>query len=130
MNDLGSFLVRDLMNSAPTTVSEDTPLEKVASLMSVKLISCVIVVNQDGPIGIISERDIVKVVANDAKNLPELVAGDVMSHPLITVEPTTPVVDALNLMREKRFRRFPVVDAQGKLVGVLTQTDLLKPLLG
>jgi len=48
-----------------------------------------------------------------------------MSHPVITVEPEVPIMEALNLMRSKNIRRMPVVDKQGKLIGIVSDKDLL-----
>jgi acetoin utilization protein AcuB len=48
-----------------------------------------------------------------------------MSRPVITVHPETPVQEALNLMREERVRRFPVVDRHGRMVGIVSERDLL-----
>lgn len=48
-----------------------------------------------------------------------------MSHPVITVRPDLPIQEALELMRKEHVRRFPVVDASGSLVGIVTETDLL-----
>ncbi|HFC10156.1 MAG TPA: CBS domain-containing protein [Chloroflexi bacterium] len=54
-----------------------------------------------------------------------MLVGDRMSHPVITIPPDMPVVDALNLMRVEHIRRTPVVDEKGKLVGIVSDKDLL-----
>lgn len=51
--------------------------------------------------------------------------GDVMSSPVVTVPPDMPFQEALRLMQERKFRRLPVVDAKGKLVGIVAERDLL-----
>ena len=51
--------------------------------------------------------------------------GECMSAPAVTITPDTPLQDALNLMHEHRFRRLPVVDEEGKLVGIVSERDLL-----
>lgn len=51
--------------------------------------------------------------------------SDRMSTPAITITPETPFQDALKLMRERRFRRLPVVNGEGKLVGIVSERDLL-----
>lgn len=48
-----------------------------------------------------------------------------MSSPAVTIKPDTPLQDALNLMHEHRFRRLPVVDGKGRLVGIVSERDLL-----
>ncbi len=54
-----------------------------------------------------------------------MLVRDRMSHPAVTVRPDTPFQDALTLMRERRFRRMPVVDERGALVGIVSERDLL-----
>jgi predicted transcriptional regulator len=53
----------------------------------------------------------------------------VMSQPLITVNPTTSVGDAVYLMEQKNIRRLPVINSQGLIVGIITAKDVLKPLM-
>jgi len=48
-----------------------------------------------------------------------------MSSPAVTVPPKAPFQDALKLMRERRFRRLPVVDEKGELVGIVSERDML-----
>jgi CBS domain-containing protein len=52
-----------------------------------------------------------------------------MSQPLITVNPTTSVGDAVYLMEQKNIRRLPVINSQGLIVGIITAKDVLKPLM-
>ncbi|MGA9532812.1 MAG: CBS and ACT domain-containing protein [Anaerolineales bacterium] len=54
-----------------------------------------------------------------------MLVGERMSKPVISVPPTTPIQEALNMMRRERVRRFPVVTQDGKLVGIVSQSDLL-----
>lgn len=54
-----------------------------------------------------------------------MLVGERMSHPVITVHPDLPVQEALNLMRREKIRRLPVVDQRGKLVGLVSERDLL-----
>ncbi len=54
-----------------------------------------------------------------------MLVGERMSHPVITVSPNTPMQEAHKLMRDERIRRLPVVDNNGKLVGIVSESDLL-----
>ena len=54
-----------------------------------------------------------------------MLVGERMSHPVITIHPKMPMQDALNLMRREHVRRFPVVDKRGRLVGIVSEKDLL-----
>lgn len=55
-----------------------------------------------------------------------MLVGERMSKPVISVPPTTPIQEALNMMKRERVRRFPVVNKDGKLVGIVSQSDLLE----
>jgi malate dehydrogenase (oxaloacetate-decarboxylating) len=81
-------------------------------------------------VGIISERDIVGIALNLASGKGEerQTAGEVMTSPLITIDADAPVEDALEMATEQRIRHLPVVDAQGVLVGLVTQSNLLHAL--
>ena len=54
-----------------------------------------------------------------------MLVGERMAHPVITIHPKMPMQDALNLMRQEHVRRFPVVDKRGRLVGIVSEKDLL-----
>lgn len=54
-----------------------------------------------------------------------MLVGERMTHPVITIEPDTPVQEALNMMRRENVRRMPVTDAKGHLVGIVAERDLL-----
>lgn len=55
-----------------------------------------------------------------------MLVGERMSHPIITVSPKTAMQDALKLMKDEKIRRLPVVDSRGKLIGIVTESDLLQ----
>ncbi len=54
-----------------------------------------------------------------------MLVGERMTHPVLTISPDVPVQDALARMRQEKVRRYPVVDKRGKLIGIVTNTDLL-----
>lgn len=83
----------------------------------------------DTPVGIITERDITKMVGFSDKFFADMPALAVMSQPLITVSPTTSVKDAVSLMEQKNIRRLPVIDSKGLMVGIITSKDIFKPLM-
>jgi len=113
------------MSRPPVTASEADNASKVSKLMLQHDIGCVIVLDKSGkPTGIITERDIVQRVA--AKNIlsSDVIATEVMSKPIVTISPGASVNDAAKMMNQKRIRRLAVIE-NGKLVGVLTQKDIL-----
>jgi CBS domain-containing protein len=118
-------LVKDIMSSPATTALEEDNVEKVAKLMSAKSIGSVVITDRKGsPVGIITERDIVRRVT--AKNLvPRNVkAKEVMSTPLAVVTPYTEVNEAARKMSKLDIRRLGVMD-KGRLVGIISSKDIV-----
>ncbi|HKT21293.1 MAG TPA: CBS domain-containing protein [Nitrososphaerales archaeon] len=107
------------------TIRPDATIGEAARRMKEVNKGCLIVVDQRRPMGIITERDLVqKVLA--AGRFPERVpVSEVMSTPVITVDPEAPVSDAALLMVKNKIRRLVVTEG-GKVVGVLTVTDFAK----
>ena len=128
MADIGireRMLVKDVMSSPVITVNEEETVEKVAQLMDKYRLGCIIVTSKDGkPIGIITERDLVIRVL--AKNLlpSKLKAKDVMSSPLMTINPDATISEAARMMSRLNIRRLGVV-YRGELVGIISSKDIL-----
>ncbi|MBS7647106.1 MAG: CBS domain-containing protein [Candidatus Bathyarchaeia archaeon] len=119
------MLVRDVMSSPVITIDEEAPANHVAELMDKHELGCIVVTNKEGkPIGIITERDLVTRVL--AKNLkPDKVkAKDVMTSPLITIEPGETINEAARKMSRLNIRRLGVV-YKGELVGLISSKDIL-----
>ena len=110
----------------------ETSLEEVARVMDSKDISALVVVNEAGDVvGVISRTDLVnaRFVEPYLKHWPGMTAEHLMSRPVISVSPDTPVVEAAHLLRDKQVHRLVVVDREGKHVrplGILSVTDLAK----
>jgi CBS domain-containing protein len=119
------MLVRDVMSSPVITVDEEATANHVARLMDKHELGCIIVTNKEGkPIGIITERDLVTRVL--AKNLkPDAIkAKEVMTSPLITIEPGETISEAARKMSRLNIRRLGVV-YKGELVGLISSKDIL-----
>ncbi|MEM3783717.1 MAG: CBS domain-containing protein [Candidatus Bathyarchaeia archaeon] len=119
------MLVRDVMSSPVITVEEEATANHVAELMDKHGLGCIIVTNKEGkPIGIITERDLVTRVL--AKNLKpdSLRAKDVMTSPLITIEPSETISEAARKMSRLNIRRLGVV-YKGQLIGLVSSKDIL-----
>lgn len=87
--------------------------------------SCVIIDKDQKPIGIFTERDLLKRVAAEGKDPASTKLGDVMSTDLKLAKPEDRVIDWLRQMSNERFRRVPVVDENGKLVNIMSQGDFV-----
>lgn len=119
------------------TAAADRPLLEIAQLLAQHRISCVVITECDGnpdaapdaaqqrPLGIITERDIVQFQALGG-SLTETRAEVVMSSPLFTVNADDSLWAAQQQMEERRIRRVVVTGDQGELVGLVTQTTLLR----
>ncbi len=119
-NSLAKLVVRNVYTGKRTE-----KLTKIMSEMARRKISCAIIVDDHKPVGILSERDIVRLVSKKKINNSTL-AQDVMSSPACTLKETTSVENAIKFMRKEGFRRFPVVNEHNELIGLVTQSDIVK----
>jgi CBS domain-containing protein len=119
------MLVKDVMSSPVVTIEENAPANLVANLMDKDDLGCIIVANKEGkPLGIITERDlVVRVLAKNAKP-DSLKANDVMTSPLITIEPDETISDAARRMSRLNVRRLGVI-YKGQITGLLSSKDIL-----
>jgi CBS domain-containing protein len=128
MSEIGlrtKMIVRDVMSSPVVTIDEDETVNKAASNMDMHDLGAVIVQNKAGKsIGIITERDIViRVVAKNLK--PDTVkAKEIMTTPLVTIEPDANISDAARRMNRLDIRRLGVI-YKGNLVGIISSKDVL-----
>jgi CBS domain-containing protein len=128
MSEIGlrtKMLVRDVMSSPVVTIDEDETVNRAAASMDMKDLGAVIVQNKAGKsIGIITERDIVKrVVARNLK--PDTVkAKEIMTTPLVTIEPEATISDAARRMTRLDIRRLGVI-YKGNLAGIISSKDIL-----
>jgi CBS domain-containing protein len=119
------MLVKDVMSSPAVTAPEDTPVDKTAQMMSEDKLGCIVVTGKNGKaIGIITESDLVKRVL--AKNLKasKLTAKEVMSTPLITVDPDEILTETARRMNKLKVRRMGVIYKEN-LVGIISSRDIL-----
>lgn len=125
---LQSTALRDLATQDVVTVGAGTSLAECATLMRNAHVGCVIVTDgakQPSPLGILTDRDIVVEAVAARIDPAQITAGEAMSHPLATAHPDDDAIDALARMREAGVRRLPLVDAAGRLAGLVTVDDLL-----
>jgi len=128
MSDIGlrsKMLVKDVMSSPVVTIEENASANKVAELMQKHGLGCIIVTSKSAkPLGIITERDLVeRVLAKNAKP-DEVKANEVMTSPLITIEPDETITEAARRMSRLNIRRLGVV-YKGQLIGLLSSKDVL-----
>lgn len=128
--------IREWMTPTPVTVSPATPITKAQDLMLYRRIRHLPVVDDGQLVGIVTDRDVRTVQPSPATSfavgeirflLEKLLVGEVMTRSVITVGPDEPLADAVRLMLENKIGGLPVV-AEGRLVGILTELDLLRAL--
>ena len=113
------------MRSEPPTVSILDTTSTVMDLLTRENVGSVVVVKNDRPVGIITEKDVLERVIRTGKS-PELtLAKDVMSEPLVTIVPEQTIADALDMMHKHNIRRL-IVEREGILIGLTTERRLLE----
>lgn len=116
--------VGDVMTPKVVTEDEETSVTKLSRDMVVAGIGSVVITKKGKPVGIVTDRDIaIKVIMKDRK-ASEVKAKEIMSSPLITIEPDAPLEKACELMAEKGIRRLLVID-DDKLVGIISVRNIL-----
>jgi len=115
--------VASFMTKHVTTIDSKKPLSECVRLLKEHKIGSVVVLENDNPVGIFTERDLIRVVAE--KESLDSKVGQVMSKPLTTISSTATLWDAISLMGRRDIRRLPVVE-KGKLVGIFTEKDLFR----
>lgn len=112
------------------TIQSKEQLFNVCRIMKDNRIGSVIVVDESNsnPVGIITERDIVNNLSSPTANL-QIQVKEIMSKPIVTIQETYSLIDALQIMQKNNFRRLPVTNKEGKLVGIVTDKDIFKTII-
>lgn len=122
--DISTRKVGDLIARAPISVPADTSVREAAAMMRDAHISCLAVTEGERLVGIVTARDFVNKVLAQGLD-PEAPVSAVMAADPMVLTPDSLGSDVLNRMLEHRIGHLPVVD-DGKLVGMITQTDLVR----
>ena len=130
------MLVRERMTTPAVTITPETPFQEALKLMRDKKFRRLPVVDSAGKIvGIVSERDMLHASPSPATSLSvwevnyllwKLKISDIMTHNVLTINQDMPIEDAASLMVTHKIGGVPVVDNGGKVVGVITETDIFK----
>jgi len=124
----GEKKVRDVMSSPVVSVLPTDPVFEAASKMMSHGIGAVVVESGGRPEGIVTERDLIKRVLIEGKDPKKTACREIMSKPLITIDPEASILKAMTLMKEKEIRRIVAVKG-GKMVGIVTEKELIRNLL-
>jgi CBS domain-containing protein len=116
--------VSDIMTPAALTDGADDSLAEASSKMWQQQTGSLLVMEGDKLIGIVTERDVLRVVA-EGHDPKTITLREVMTASPVTIDPDTRLQDAATIMFEKWFRHLPVMTGQGDVVGILSLRDLL-----
>lgn len=117
--------VRQRMSAPPITVQADSSYQRALQLMDSHRLHHLPVINGDGQlVGIVTERDLL--LAASHYGLADVEVVEIMHKGAITATPEMTIAQAAALLLEKHIGGLPVVDAQQQVVGVITETDLLR----
>ena len=121
---VSDYMTRDLISFTP----EQNITEVIETIIAHKISGALVVNSNQELVGIISEKDCLRVLLDDVyHNLPpsERNVSNYMSKKVVTVDDTMDVVEVANLFLNSNFRRYPVVRS-GKLVGLVSRRDILR----
>ncbi|MCD6229306.1 MAG: CBS domain-containing protein [Candidatus Diapherotrites archaeon] len=118
------ILVSDGMTRGVVTSGGDETLLEAARKMSKRNIGSVFVLDEGMPVGVLTKTDVVRRIA-EGVSPSELVINEVMSTPVKTISHNCNIVDAMKEMRRFEVERLAVVDSTGKMVGVVSETDII-----
>ena len=116
--------VKDIMTKNVVTIEASKTVFDAAELMTEKRLGCLIVVIQSFPVGIITERDIVRRIVAKRISVDQKIT-EVMTKTLITVEPDTAIKEAARIMSKNKIHRLPVLE-KNKLVGIVAASDFVR----
>ena len=124
--DFKTLEAEQFMQDVVTSYHVEDTIDKLAGAMSEGGFGSVPILAKDGKlVGIVSEFDLLKAI-EEGKEMTKVTAGEIMVKDPITVTQKTLAMEIIHLLQERHFIRTPVVDADGKLVGVVSRRDIIQ----
>jgi CBS domain-containing protein len=118
--------IRDVMTSDPCTIDAEKSVAYAAKMMREEDVGLAPIVEGDKLIGMLTDRDIAIRVVAEGRNPDQVKVRDVASKQVVTIDPQQDLAAALRIMAKHQVRRLPVVEEDGKLVGVVAQADVAR----
>ena len=118
--------VREVMTSDPKTTEATEPVAAAAKIMRDEDVGIVPIVEGERLIGTVTDRDIAIRVVAEGKDPKSTTVREIASTQLVTIDPQQELDEALRLMAQHQVRRLPVVEEDGRLVGVVAQADVAR----
>ena len=134
--DIYSLPVAKFMTKKVITAKIESTVQSVCKSMYENNVGCVVIVKRTNggivPVGIITERDVVKIIGSIELFSPQVPIRPFMSSPLVTGSSATTVSKAIEIMSRKNIRRLPITDKEGvreKIVGIITEKDIINAIV-
>lgn len=128
-NDVTDMPVRGVMTKGVVVADSKMTVDKCAELMARNKIGSAVIMEKGKAVGIMTERDIVRKVVAKKRKL-SIPIKKVMSTPMRVIEQDRSVTEAVALMKKYGIKRLPVIDAQKRLIGIVTDTDITRAVPG
>jgi len=130
LNSLETISVSSMMTRDIKTEKEDQNVLTACKMMYENNIGCIIIVKQNDikPVGIITERDVVRLLGSLKPSLLQTPLREIMSKPLVKISINSSVRDAIQTMQQKNIRRLIVSDGE-KMVGIITDKDIFRTIM-
>jgi CBS domain-containing protein len=117
-------LIREVMTSNPCTIDADKDIAYAAKMLKDENVGIAPIVEGDQLIGVLTDRDIAIKVVAEGKDPKSTIVREIASKNVVTIDPQQDLDEALRLMAKHQVRRLPVVEEDGKIVGILAQADV------
>jgi len=121
---MGGVAVSEVMTPLPVQLPASATVCEAAEAMRERNVGSVLVTDESGLCGLLTDRDIVVRALASSKDPGKVKLGDICSREVWSLAPTVPLGQAVQLMRQKAIRRLPVVDDHAKPLGVVSLGDL------
>ncbi len=118
--------IRNLMTNNPCAIDAEKPVTYAAKMMRDEDVGLAPIVQGDRLVGTLTDRDIAIRVVAEGRDPESTTVREVASTDLVTIDPAQSLDEALRLMAQHQVRRLPVVEEDGRLVGVLAQADVAR----
>jgi CBS domain-containing protein len=118
--------ITDVMSANPCSIDADKPVAYAAKMMKQEDVGLAPIVEGERLVGTLTDRDIVTRVVAEGKDPHAVSVREVASTDLVTIDPQQDLDEALRLMASNQVRRLPVVEEDGRLVGVVAQADVAR----
>ena len=128
---LESISIMDILNKNVKTAEQNQNILEISKIMFDNNIGSVVIVDNyesNNPVGVITERDIIRILSTTQLGNFQIPVSELMSHPMITLSSKSSILDGMKLMYERKIRRIIVLE-ENKFVGIVTEHDLFNILM-